>query len=105
MEDHTIVSDMEIELLDVSDVAGILGLKPKTVHELVRLGKLACVQVTARNRKFRRSHIADFIALQTKNLPKPVDNIRPKELGLNDRGMKSLGRPSRAELKGEMARW
>lgn len=35
----------------VSDVARILGISSKTVHKLVREGKLPCVQVTARERR------------------------------------------------------
>jgi predicted site-specific integrase-resolvase len=34
----------------VSDVAQILGIRLKTVHKLVREGKLPCVQMTARER-------------------------------------------------------
>ena len=39
-------------LLDSRDVAAVLKVSPKTVHKLVREGKLPCVQVTARERRF-----------------------------------------------------
>jgi excisionase family DNA binding protein len=39
-------------LSQVSDVAQMLGISSKTVHKLVREGKLPCVQVTALERRF-----------------------------------------------------
>jgi hypothetical protein len=39
-------------LLDSKEVATILKISHKTVHKLAREGKLACVQVTARDRRF-----------------------------------------------------
>lgn len=36
-------------LLHTCDVATLLGISAKTVHKLVREGKLPCVQVTARD--------------------------------------------------------
>jgi hypothetical protein len=39
-------------LLKVSHVAAILGVSVKSVHKLVREGKLPCVQVTASKRAF-----------------------------------------------------
>ncbi len=39
-------------LLHTCDVATLLGISAKTVHKLVREGKLPCVQVTARERRF-----------------------------------------------------
>lgn len=38
-------------LLPAATVASILGVSPKTVHKLVREEKLACVQVTAQDRR------------------------------------------------------
>jgi hypothetical protein len=45
-----------VALLNVTDVASILGLMPKTVNKLVREKKLACVQVTARDRRLTTEH-------------------------------------------------
>ncbi len=58
-------------LWPVSDVAEILGLSPRTVHKLVRDGKLACVQVTSRERRFTDTQIAEFIERQS--MPARVD--------------------------------
>ena len=38
--------------MTVMEVGSILGISTKTVHKLVREGKLSCVQVTARDRRF-----------------------------------------------------
>ena len=38
-------------LLQPDQVAQVLGVSLKTVHKLVREGKLACVQVTGRDRQ------------------------------------------------------
>jgi hypothetical protein len=35
-----------------NDVAATLGISVKTVHKLAREGKLSCVQITARGRRF-----------------------------------------------------
>jgi len=39
-------------LMTAAEVGLILGLSPKTIHKRVRTGKLACVQVTGRERRF-----------------------------------------------------
>jgi hypothetical protein len=39
-------------LLTARGVGAILGISVKTVHKLVRQKKLACVQVTSRERKY-----------------------------------------------------
>jgi predicted site-specific integrase-resolvase len=47
------VAAAELQVLwRVSDVARILALSSKSVHKFVREGKLPCVQVTARERRF-----------------------------------------------------
>ncbi len=39
-------------LLSAKDVADILGISAKMVNKLVREGKLGCVQITAKERRF-----------------------------------------------------
>jgi hypothetical protein len=41
------VQEILLPLLEVRDVAEILGLAAKTVNKLVREGKLGCVHVTS----------------------------------------------------------
>jgi excisionase family DNA binding protein len=44
-------------LLSPEDVAEILGISVKTVNKLAREGKLGCVQVTDRERRFTEEQV------------------------------------------------
>ena len=46
------------QLLYPRDVAQVLGVSVKTVHKLVRDGKLGCVMVTERDRRFSKRTVA-----------------------------------------------
>jgi predicted site-specific integrase-resolvase len=49
------IIEQELEtLLDAKDVARLLGISAKTVHKRVREGKLGCVQVTPKDRRFTK---------------------------------------------------
>jgi excisionase family DNA binding protein len=92
------------QLMDAKDVALILKIAPKTVHKLVRKGKLGCVQVTEKDRRFTREQVQAYIESQTvtvrfdKKSTKPVRSTPPKG------GEKSLG-VSRTSLLKEMSQW
>ncbi len=64
---------MMIPLLTPEIAAVLPGIKVKTVHELVREGKLACVQVIPRDRKFTEAQLQEFIENRTISIPKQVD--------------------------------
>jgi excisionase family DNA binding protein len=91
-------------LLDSKEVATILKIAVKTVNKLVRQGKLACVQVTTRDRRFTHEQIQEYIQSQSTN-PRvdrraaPAVTSRPKKGG--DRA-KSSGVLSRQALLQEM---
>lgn len=80
-------------LWHASDVAQLLGISVKTVHKLVREGKLACVQVTARERRFTPEQVQEYIRSRStevrvdKTVPRPVQSplkkggIRRKSAG------------------------
>jgi excisionase family DNA binding protein len=53
------------QLMDAQDVALILKIAPKTVHKLVREGKLGCVQVTEKDRRFTREQVQAYIDSRT----------------------------------------
>jgi excisionase family DNA binding protein len=53
------------QLMDAQDVALILKIAPKTVHKLVRRGKLGCVQVTEKDRRFTREQVQAYIESRT----------------------------------------
>ncbi|AFM26041.1 helix-turn-helix domain-containing protein [Desulfomonile tiedjei] len=103
-ENHSDSAAIE-RLLTAVTVASILGISPKTVHKLVREKKLACVQVTSRDRRFTHEQIQEYIRSQStpvrvdKKDPRPVQS-RPKKGG--DR--KSVGL-SRTDLREEIRSW
>jgi excisionase family DNA binding protein len=41
------------------------GIGRSTVYQLVKEGKLACIQVTSRNRRFTKEMVEEFIKSQT----------------------------------------
>lgn len=53
------------KLLDSWEVATILGIGRSTVHQLVKEGRLACVQITKRTRKFTGEMVEEFIRSET----------------------------------------
>ena len=61
------------QLLYPRDVAQILGISVKTVHKLVRDGKLGCVQVTAKDRRFTHEQAQRYIESCTKKAPAKID--------------------------------
>lgn len=74
-------------LLSVTAVASILGVAPKTVHKLARERKLACVQITSRERRFTPEQVQEYISSQStqvrvdKKEPRPVQSP-PKKGGI-----------------------
>jgi excisionase family DNA binding protein len=67
-------------LMDSKHVAAILTISPRTVHKLAREGKLACVQVTARERRFTPEQVQQYIRSHStevrvdKGVPRPVQS-------------------------------
>jgi len=74
-------------LLKAEEVAKFLSLSAKTVHKLARERKLACVQVTARDRRFTQEQIQEYIRSKStevrvdKRGPRPVQSP-PKKGGI-----------------------
>jgi excisionase family DNA binding protein len=99
--------------LRVTDTAAILGVSPKTVHKLVRERKLACVQVTTRERRFTYQQVEDYIRSQStavrvdKRDPRPVQSYPKKGGDYRKRGEKTG--VSKAclldQLREEMRQW
>jgi excisionase family DNA binding protein len=91
------------KLLTAKDVAEILGIVAKTVNKLVREGKLGCVQVTAKERRFTEEQVERFV--ESRSIERPVDRMSPKPLDFPRKGgKKSLGF-ARTALKQEMQSW
>jgi excisionase family DNA binding protein len=92
------------ELLTVDQAAAWLKLRPKRVNELVREGKLPCVQLTARERRFTAEQLREFIASRTLTPPRRVDSPARTLLPSLQKEQKSQ-RGDRAQLREEMRRW
>ncbi len=92
------------KLFCAKDVTEILGISAKTVNKLVREGKLGCVQVPARERRFTEDQIREYIESRTtkiqidRTIPDRVKSAAPKG------GEKSFG-VSKADLRKEMCLW
>jgi len=95
------------KLLSVRHVAEILGISAKTVNKLAREGKLGCVQVTAKERRFTEEQVRAYIASQSK---KPeeirIDTPRARQVSSPPKkgGERSFG-VSKADLRKEMRLW
>ncbi len=91
------------QLMDAEDVAKILRIAKKTVHKLVREGKLGCVQVTEKDRRFTLEQVQDYIDCQSVTVR--FDRKAPKTLSSPRKGgEKSVGF-SRTDLREEMRSW
>ena len=92
------------QLMTVDDVAASLQVKAKTVHQLVRDGKLGCVQVTPRQRRFTEDQVQAFLARRTMEPPRTVDAPSRTLLPSPQRELKPQ-RGDRAQIREEMRQW
>jgi excisionase family DNA binding protein len=89
-------------LLDPREVAAVLKVPVKAVHKLVREGKLPCVQVTARQRRFTHEQIQEYIRSQSTPVRVDKKDPRPVQSPPKKGGTKSSGVLSRQALLEEM---
>jgi excisionase family DNA binding protein len=91
-------------LLEPKEVASMLMTSLKTVHKLVRDKKLACVQITARERRFTAEQVQQYIDSQSTEIR--VDKKAPRLVSSRPRkgGAKSIG-VSGTDLRKEMRSW
>jgi excisionase family DNA binding protein len=91
-------------LLSARHVGEILEISVKTVNKLVREGKLGCVQVTAKERRFTEEQIRDYIESRSSKVQ--IDTISPVRVksAPPKGGEKSIG-VSKADLRKEMSQW
>jgi len=98
-------------LLTVEQTAEHLGIKVKTVHQFVREGRLACIQVTAKGRKFTEAQIQEFIESRTTPMPKFLDRKSPDRLpsppkrGGDYRKSTAVSLSERAKMREEARSW
>ena len=98
------------KLLKATDVAEILEIATKTVNKLVREGKLGCVQVTSKERRFTREQVRAYIDAQSKEvrIDTPCDRrvvFEPEKGGERKEYRKEKAKDSWASLQEEMSRW
>jgi excisionase family DNA binding protein len=76
-------------LWKAEEVGQILSISTKTVHKLVRDKKLACVQITSRERRFTPEQVQEYIQSKSTSVrvdkkdPRPVQS--PPKKGGNER--------------------
>lgn len=108
MEEHRSAKQIGLpsieQLLTVATVASILGLAPKTVHKLVRERKLACVQVTALERRFTCEQVHEYIRSRSTEVRVDKRDPRPVQSPPKKGGAKSFGH-SGVDLRKEMKKW
>jgi excisionase family DNA binding protein len=99
--------DSDLKLLTPIEAAQILSISKKTVHKLVRDGKLGCVQVTDKERRFTEEQIKAYIEAQS-NEPRVVRVDTPRMqasiIAAKKGGERSFG-VSKADLRKEMRLW
>ena len=100
------------QLLYPRDVAQILGISVKTVHKLVRDGKLGCVQVTRPDRRFTQEQVQHYIESCTIEIPAKIDREPLERVTSQQRkggDQKNIGgektKDSWASLQQEMSLW
>jgi excisionase family DNA binding protein len=91
-------------LLGAKDVGEILGISVKTVNKLVRAGKLGCVQVMTKERRFTEGQVRTYIEAQAKEVRVDTRTRDRVKSAAPKGGEKSLGF-SRRSLIEEMRQW
>jgi excisionase family DNA binding protein len=92
------------KLLSAQDVAEILGISAKTVNKLVREGKLGCVQVTAKERRFTEDQMREYIESRSSKVQIDSRTSNRVKSAAPKGGEKSFG-VSKADLRKEMSLW
>jgi excisionase family DNA binding protein len=90
------------DLLTADDVAQMLGLTTKNVHQLVRTGELGHVQITPRKRRFTREQVDQFIQNRSVPTPTPVDKTPRDSLPCTRREVTKSVRDSGTSLAQEI---
>ena len=95
-------------ILTTEQVAEYLGVRKSDIHRYVRQGKLDCVQLSFKKRRFTESQLNEFIQRQSTSKPKPIDSSRRVRLTSHPRnkegGEKSTGASARA-IRKEIRSW
>jgi len=79
-------------LLKPEQVAEYLGVSVKSVHGFVREGRLGCIQLSPKDRRFTEEQIHAFLESRMVEAPKVVDKALDERLPYRPKkgGMKSV---------------
>lgn len=91
--------------LTAEQVSEHLQVPIKVVNQLVRDGKLSCVQLSERRRRFTVEQLDEFMARHTKAQRIPVDKKTVRPLPSSKKGGVKSSRVSKAELRKEISSW
>ncbi|MEI6135737.1 MAG: helix-turn-helix domain-containing protein [Desulfomonile sp.] len=95
-------------ILTTEEVAEYLGVRKTAVYRYVREGKLDCVRISFKERRFTEEQVMEFIHRQTVSKPRPIDIPQPARLPSYPRNRggdeKTTGDSARA-LRKEMRAW
>jgi excisionase family DNA binding protein len=92
-------------LYKATDVARTLGIAVKTVNKLVREGKLRCVQITARGRRFTTDQIHAYVEARSNVVRVDTPRVRQVSSQPKKGGEKSSRVFNRADLLQEIRSW
>jgi excisionase family DNA binding protein len=93
------------KLMTAKDVAEILGISVKTVNKLVREAKLGCVQVTAKERRFTKQQIQEYIESRSSKVQIDSRTSDRVKSAAPKGGEKSSRVFNRADLLKEIRSW
>ncbi len=82
LENATVLSESHVagkSLMTPDDLANILSVNRQTIFRWVREGKLGCVKLSFKKRRFTMDQIQEFVDRHTISPPKSVDNVQPKD--------------------------
>lgn len=91
-------------LLNPRQVAGILGISDRTVHQLCREGKLGYFQVDSKHRRFTQENIDEYlrsVSVRTRSSKKAVPPVS-QPVKISQEFHKPVDRNS---LREEMDKW
>ena len=94
------------KLLKAEEVAEFLDVPEKTVLRYAREGKLSSVGLDAKNIRFTKEQVDEFVESSTRNTePKIFDTPQTRRLPYRRKEVKKSSGVSRAQFREEMRSW
>lgn len=98
---------VESPLMTAGEASEYLKVSVRTLHGLVRKGKLACIQYNQRVRHFTKEHLEEFISSQHVPVRKESRKNRLPERTVKRKreSRREVGNTDPAALRAEMRQW